>query len=391
MKTYEQPSKRIEEIDIVKGIAIIFVFFRHVTEITGVQALNHPHINLLFTCFESFMILYILFSGYVSTSKGSILQGIGQRAKRLLIPLLLYGLFFTVLYFIRYVIIEGKPFIWFLDNTITNFLGLSNWNVRLNEPTPNLMLYAFAPYWFLIELFTAFCLFIPVKKFVDNKGGIANKIIAAMALMSIAMILNFCDVQGTLANTFNSYVPFYFILINIFGFSAVLMIGNILKYFNVFDLDKLSNNQKVILALICFTIDTFFVLYYNNNGYALQYGNWGPFGCLNILFTTIDGFLLTYLLLIVAHYLKKLNAVKKSLYFLGANSMEILILHLGIAEFICFVGGFWYDVYHEPYPVEKFSLTNFVITVFGTMVILGIVFIVKYNFFQKTKTVYPKN
>lgn len=169
-----------------------------------------------------------------------------------------------------------------------------------------------------------------------------------------------------------------------FGFAAVLMFGNILKEINIFDLDAHSKVFNIVCAAVCFIADSVFVVLYANHGYCLQYGGWGPYGCFSIPATILDGFMLTYLLIFITHYAKKLAIVKKALSFLGQNSLYVLVLHFGIAECICWIGGFWHDVYHEAYPVEKFNIFNWGITVLGTAAVLVAYFFVK-NPIQRKK------
>lgn len=368
-------KKRLDELDIIKGIAIVFVFLRHLNEITGASALYTAAEERTYLFFEAYMILFFLCSGYVYKSKGTALQEICKRAKQLLLPFLKFGLAATAVYFLRYVIIEHKPLLWFADNTLTNFLGLTNWNVRLGKAQPNQMEYAFVACWFLLEMFPAFCVFIPVKKLTDQEG-LAARVAAAAGLMAIAMVLNFFDPQGTVTDTYNSPVPFFLVLINVFGFAAVLMIGSILKELNAFDLDDVSPKVKFSLAAVCFVFDSALVLLYKN-GYALQYGKWGPYGAFSIPLTILDGLMLTYFLVFLAHYMKKVSILKTIYCFLGKNSLYILLLHIGVAECICWIGGFWYDVYAQPFPVEDFRAVNWWITILGTAAVLAVFFTAK--------------
>lgn len=368
-------KKRLDELDIIKGIAISFVYFRHLNEITGASALYTAAEERLYLFFEAFMILFFLCSGYVYSSKGTAMQEIRKRAKQLLLPFLEFGLAATAVYFLRYVIIEHKPLIWFADNTLTNFLGMTNWNVRLGKAQPNQMEYAFVALWFLLEMFPAFCVFIPVKKLTDQKG-LAARVAAAVGLMAIAMALNFFDPQGTVADTYNSPVPFFLVLINVFGFASVLMVGSILREFNVFDLDNVSKKAAFLLAAVCFVFDSMMILIYHNR-YALQYGKWGPYGAFSIPITILDGLMVTYYLVFLAHYMKKVPILKTIYCFLGQNSLYVLLLHIGVAECICWIGGFWHDVYAQPFPVEDFRAVNWWITILGTAAVLAAFFAVK--------------
>lgn len=369
-----EKKKRLEELDIVKGWGILLVCFRHINELTGLAALNLPLLVYLFSLFEAFMVMFFLLSGYVYSPKGTVLQDMGKKAKQLLLPMLEIGLVNTALYFVRYVVVEKRPLLWFIDNTVTNFAGLGNWNVRLWETQPNLMTYAFVPYWFVMELFTAFLLFIPLYRLIQKKP-VGVRILTAALLLAAAMVCNYFDVQGSIANSYNSSVSFYFVLINIFGFSALLLTGKLLSEVELYRMEAHSFRFNAIFAAVCFGVDTVLLLFYLNNGYAMQYGKWGMGGPLGILETVLDGFTLTYFMVFLAYYNRRLpSAFRKALMFLGSNSQYLLLLHITIAETICWLGGWWQDVYHGPYPVEEFSLLHYLVTVAGTAVVLGVFF-----------------
>lgn len=386
MNTNTLKRKRIDELDIIKGIAILMVCFHHINELTGVTALNNPVIMKIFTFQESYMVLFFLCSGYVFSGKGSVWQNIFKKIKQLLLPLLKIGIADTAIYFLRYIIIEKQSLLWFADNTATNFLGFSNWNIRLGEVIPNQMSYAFVPYWFIFELFSAFCIFIPIKKLV-GKRHISLQVLATALLFGIAMVFNRFDIQHTLADTFNSNVSFFLVLINVFGFAALLMLGNLVKSFDLFDMEAHKTAFNVIAALISLAGCVVLFATYKNTGYALQYGKWGPFGYLSIPVTALGGLFVTYLLIFISQYLKKIKVLKTALSYLGSNSLYILLLHFAIAECICWIGGFWHDIYHgEPFPAEEFSLLKFGITVVGTAVVIGAYFAVK-SFIIKRKKV----
>lgn len=375
-------KKRIEELDMVKGIAIVLVFFRHINEMTGISNLGNFYTRIFSTFFELFMLLFFFCSGYVFSTKGTVLQNIRKKAKQLLLPILKYGLFFTALYFLRYIVVEKRTLLWFADNTLTNFAGLLNWNIRLGEVVPNQMKYAFVAYWFLFQLFAAFCLVIPIRKLTEGKH-ISVRIVSAVILMGVAMLLNQFDIQNTLATTFNSGVPYIFVLINIFGFASVLMIGNLMKEIGFFDLDAQPKVSTFVTALVCLAVSVVLFATFKDTGYALQYGKWGEYGCLSIPVTAVGGLALTYFLIFCMHYVKKLAVVKKALCFLGENSLYILLLHVGVAEVICWIGGFWYDIYSEPFPMEKLSFVNYAITILGTAIVIAGFFTVRH--FMKRK------
>ncbi len=364
-------KSRIAELDMMKGLAIIAVVFKHISELTGIAFLESPFADTMNRCCETFMILFFLCSGYVYSAKGTVWQEIRKKAKQFMIPYLRYGLLATVLYFIWYILIEKRSLLWFADGTLTNFLGFSNWNIRLAQAIPHPMGYAFTPFWFISEMLVAFCLFIPVKKLTDKKH-VSVKIAAAALLMSVSMLCNHFDIQHTLENTYDSDVSFFFILINIFGFSAVMLIGSMLRGIDFLDPDRQPKKVIYITAAASALIFALEFAFYGESSYALQYGKWGPYGALSIPVTALGGFAVSYLLIFLLHYLKRLPFLEKALCFVGKNSMYILLLHYCIADMICHIGGFWFDVYNEPVPAENISCAHFFITFFGTAAVLGL-------------------
>ncbi|MDO4938723.1 MAG: acyltransferase family protein [Lachnospiraceae bacterium] len=375
-------KKRIKELDMVKGLVIILVVLRHINELTGISGLDNFYTRFFSTFFESFMILYFLCSGYVYKSKGTVLQDIGKKAKDLLCPFIGYGIFDTAIYFLRYIVIEKQSILWFLDNTLTNFAGLSNWNIRLGIAGNNQMHYAFVPYWFVLQLFAAFCLFIPIEKMVRSKG-VAVRILVAVFLVNVSVVLNHYDVQHTLTDTFSSSVSLIFVLINIVGFAGVLMIGSLLNEIAAFDIENQPVNMIMIMMICCLGIGTILFLTDKDSTYALQYGRWGDCGSYSIILTIIGGISVIYFLAVCMHFARKIPGVENFLCYLGVNSLSILMMHFIVAETICWIRGYWFDVYHDPYPMEKISISNYLITVLGTAVILFIYMELRYQYIRR--------
>lgn len=363
-------KKRIEELDMIKGIGIVMVCLQHISEITGLTVSGQGPSTKIMMFAEATMLLFFLSSGYVYSPKGTIIQDITNKFKQLIVTILKFGVFNTAVYFLRYIIIEHRPFIWFLDNTITNFLGLDQWNVRLGQITANSMLYGFVPFWFVIELFTAFCLFIPLYRLLEKKH-VAFRIGAAAILMAIATALHYFDIQHTVADTFGSNVPYYFILINIFGFASVLMIGNLLKEVKMFDLEAHHIAFNIVCTILSLAGLTVIYILYEYTGYALQYGKWGPFGCISVPITTLSGFMLLFVLVVICYFLKRIGFIKNAFSFIGKASLHILALHYMIAETICWIGGYWHDIYNAPFPPEDFKYSNWIITIIGTAIVIG--------------------
>jgi len=371
-----EAKKRIDELDIVKGIAIIYVCICHFNELTGVNIYGAAFDHSLRSCGECVMFLFIFMSGYVFKSKGSIWIDIKNKVKQLLVPYIKFSAFFTVTYFIRYVLIDNMNIRLFIRNTICNFFAFKFLDIPNLGSGTNIMKYAFVPYWYINEILTAFILFIVIYKFVEKKN-VYIKMVAAAVLLATAAFLMYLDLGGLLENTYASQVSYFTIPINITGFAGLLMIGTLLRHYNIFDIEAYSKRFTSILFTTCL-ICTIIHSALHNNSYALMYGKWGQYGALSVLITTIAGLALTYSLIYISYYLKRIKLIKKSLSFLGANTLDILMLHFGIAELICMILGFWYPIYDiDMYPPEVFAWWHFVIIVILTSLCISIYFLIK--------------
>lgn len=353
----------------VKGFCMIYVFFRHLCELTGVN-IYHPGLYSVFDCCtEAAMFLFVLLSGYVYKSKGSIGHDIRNKFKQLLIPYLTYCAFFTFTYFIRYVLIDGMALGLFLRNTLSNILAKPNLNLPALGTGANVMRYAFVPYWYIAEIFMAFVVFIIVSKWVEVKS-LRAKIIAAACLLAGSCLLMHLDLRGLLVNTFTSRASYFMVIINVVGFAAILMIGSILNQFRIFDIEAHEKRFTGILFVLCLIFTAVQIVLYDNQ-YALQYGKWGQYGLWSVGITTLTGFTLTYSLICISCYLKKIQPLKAVLLLIGSNTLDILLLHFGVAELFCMILGCWAPIYDAAYPAELFAWWHFVAVVLLTAAAIG--------------------
>lgn len=363
-------NKRIVELDMVKGIGIVYVFLRHLCELTGVNAYGQGFYSIFNSCTECFMFLFVFLSGYVFKSKGSISLDIKNKVKQLIVPYLQYICFFSFTYFVCYVLLGNMPISAFANKTLSNLLGnpcfdYLNWTLYNNE-----IRYAFVPYWYIAEVFSAFVVFIIINNMMNNRKFF-NKKLAVTFLFAMTSLLMYLDLRGIVANTFGSGVSYFTVGPNIVGFAALLFIGNILHDLKVFDIEAYSKSRTLSIFAVCLLITVVQLALYNNQ-YALQYAKWGQSGILSVRLTTIDAFALTYCLIYLCYYLKQITLVKDWLAYLGAHTLDILLLHFGVAELICMAFGFWYPVYDiEKYPQEGFAWWHFNLVVILTAILIA--------------------
>lgn len=355
-------KKRIVELDMIKGIAIIFIMLRHISEFAGFTF-------AVSSCFyylgECLMVLFFIASGYVYRQKEGTKNTIIKRAKGLLVPLFWALFIITGLYFVRWVLIERQSLEWFFQKSICNWLGLGYYDIIKQMPLPNDMGYGMTTFWFIYEFFAAFCLFVPLFSLVVNRGLIA-KFVLFCSLLALCAFCVFYDPQGTIADNYKSPVPFILVIINIFGISALLVLGAILKELNAFNLSEQKSSFRLTLALFSFAIVALILSDYDASFYAFQYGAWGQYGVASVFITTLGGLALSYFLLFCAFYIRRIVLFEKLLIFFGKNTLDLFLWHVIVVESICYIGGFWYPVYSKPYDISNFSYFNYAITLLLT-------------------------
>lgn len=380
-----QGKRKIEELDMIKGLVILLVIFVHLGEMTGLIGACIKQTTWIFSTGIIFMAICFLCSGYVYSVKGTVLQDIIRRARQLIVPYYLIGAVFLAVYFLRFVVMESKPLIWYLDRALTFLAGLNNWNIRLGKAVNNPMEYAFVPFWFVAELFAAFCIFIPIRRITEGKKRIITVIWIAVLCVA-AMLFNKFDIQHTLETTYWTNVPYFFVLINIFAIAMLLLTGSLLRNVNFLEKDSIKPAFTCIKTVISLIVVIAYYVTDKDTDYALQYGKWGPYGCLSIILSTIVSVCFFYLLFRVFSYAKRIVLVKKILCFVGENSLVILLLHYGIAETITWIGGFWRDYFENPFMPDEFSAVNCLITYTGTLMVLSALFFVNEIWVKKHKS-----
>lgn len=355
----QMPQKaRLNELDMIKGLAIILVMMRHISELSGFTYAVSMCFAYLTECL---MVLFFIASGYVYRQKGDVKNTLKAKAAGLLLPLFWALLIITVLYFTSWVLKDKVELGWFFKESLDNWIGFVNYDLIDQGISPNHMVYGVAAFWFIYELFAAFCLFVPIFALITNKSlGIKLGVFAA--LLALCALCVFYDPQGTVERTYSSPVPYAFVLINIFGFSALLLLGAILKELNAFDLSTQKPAFRAFFVAISIIILALILADYNPSGYAFQYGRWGQYGAISVFITTLGGLALSYFLLFCAFWAKNIAFLKNFFLFFGKNTLDFFLWHIFVAETICYISGFWYPVYSSKYDVSNFSYLAWIVT-----------------------------
>ena len=366
-------KKRIIELDMVKGFAIISVFFRHMNSITGVSSCGGLYPALFRQNSEALMAAFILISGYVFSGKGTLGEQYKKNVLRLLKNYLIYTAVIIAAYFAVYVIPGNMSVTRFLQNALTDLAAAGPWNL-FAENERNILYYGVVPYWYITELITGMCLFIPLNRYTSGKPPYFRYCCIALLLLT-GMAFYTLDLQGMIAHPFSGHFTYFFVLPNIFVFCGILMLGNALRAIRFFEIDGQNKGFIATAGAISLAVAVFGIVTCDNS-YALQLGKWGPFKVWSIPITAFEGVCVTYLLVLVFRFLKRLQPVEKVMVFLGQNTLEILMTHFLVADLLTLAFGRWHDYLEYGFPRADYSaLYAFLITVLTAVIILSFIFI----------------
>ena len=222
-------KKHLEEIDILKGIAIIYVILAHAVIVYPVNLHDIPWCKMIYDLVRiTHMPLFFMVSGYCFSYKGGYPSYIKKKILRILVPYLVFGL------------VDIVP--------RALFDTLYNRPRNVGESLYNLAFYGGAK-WFLYSLFLIFLIFPLIEKITVNK-------IIYFILLVIFVALKF--IPG---------IPDLFLIKRTIYHLMYFMIGYGLKRFG-FSVSKQTEILKrrkiipVIIAVPVFALMFFAVPYY---------------------------------------------------------------------------------------------------------------------------------
>ena len=150
-----EEKKRLQYVDVIKGIGILFVVFLHLIAPCAFKNTVLNHLT------EIFVVAFFFFSGYFyRPGKRSLGENIKNRAKSLMFPFFRFSLFFWLVGSIYLVATKAEPLVEaFL--CLRNFLAGCIWN-RVIQGWFNWEYYSLgkryfflADFWFLIAMLFA--------------------------------------------------------------------------------------------------------------------------------------------------------------------------------------------------------------------------------------------
>ncbi len=374
-------TKRIDEISMLKGLGILFVIVYHMAIISGVSSMSAAVGGLQTSVGLPVMIMFYMVSGYTNrANKPGALIALRARTSRILGPYYLYSALMIAVLAIIYLCVEGRTLPWFSDGSLGILFQLQAFHYfdrTIQGIHP--MFYSSLEGWFLFQLVVSEVLFIPLLYVLKYKKKII-KIVVAAALLLAGALLYVMNLQG-LNGEFFPPVCKIFILPNIPGIAALLLIGNYMAEYELLDLDRYSTKAKVITASACLVVIGFFAAT-DDFLYDFPIGKWGAFGAYSFILSPINGAAFLLLFGIILNFIKGMEPVKKVLIFTGDNSMDYLILHFFIGFLTAYIGGFWFYFIGESFPDvdTKIRLLHFAILLVFSISVSTIVIKLKMRF-----------
>ncbi|OBR89905.1 acyltransferase family protein [Clostridium ragsdalei P11] len=306
MYNNQKIRKRIDWIDIGKGIGIFYVMLSH--KEMGILA---GHITSLF------MPLFFFLSGCTFSIKDNdtFKTFLRRKSKSLVVPYLaistlLYGIYiskFIIKFLLQHSSIQ-------LNNFITPFVGYLYsvpflYDIKkakiLGINNPNLVISTFNPFWFILCLFVMEIIFYFIVSTSKNKKQIIIKMVA-------------CAFTGYLINTF-IIIQLPWSIDKALSSIIFLGLGYLIKNMNI----SPEIDWKKVILIIIFTIIniTFYKLNSFVNISTREYGNYFYF-----YIAAISG--IGIYIIISQVIAKKINILKKFFVFIGQNTFTLLSFHL---------------------------------------------------------------
>lgn len=371
-------KNRIDEIDMMKGVLIIFVVITHVAGFSGIRGLYPVASHVLSTLVLIAMATFYILSGYTyNQGNKTVIGALGKRIKAIVMPYYAYSVSMLVFLFVFFVIFEHRALNWFLDGVMAVLLQLQSIYIFSDGASVHEMMYSVFACWFIFQLLVALFVFIPVYRLLENKK-LYIKIVVTLILLGLGALFYHLNIQKLNGEYFPAVCKM-FVLPNVFGIAGLLMIGKCASSVELLDMNRYSRSKQCLCAIVSVIV---IAIGYATDDYIYDFpiGKWGAFGAISYFTTPVYGIALMILLGILVYGLKKNKNVKKVLVFFGKNSLDYLILHFFIVWFVSYIGGFW-----APASSAKVIPTfdpiiiwvHFIITLFITLAVCSVTVIIR--------------
>lgn len=313
-----QPSKRLEWLDVAKGIAIILVVVGHSSIFSFIKTHSYnPAINyfylLLQLGFASYMAAFYFFSGYTYKQHTGTIT---KKLKRLLIPYAFWGCFYLLITWAFLGIHDGFSFSTFFRPAWG--LLYSRFSLFPIDQANSYTLFPLGanPLWFLTSLCTSYILFLLLLQSKKRIIYIALLVILTVAFSFLPILLPW-SLDTAPAGALFIYA------------------GYMIKNLKLFD-----TSIRRLFALAVIVIPFYIILTSFNGAINMSIREYGKFSILSPLLFIVIGLIGSILFCIFGILLNKLK-ISSLLASIGKISLTLMCSHMFVlnSEEIIFSNG----------------------------------------------------
>ncbi len=324
-------SKRLNFVDMMKGIATLIIVMYHILAPCGFKTFV-DHI------LPSALVAFFFYSGYFyKPGAKSFSENLKTRAKALLIPFFKFSLFFWLIGSIVMVATQVEP-IKEAFLCLRNFYGGCIWNRNIQdlfgwEYYHLGKRYSFlADFWFLISLMFASIIFFPI----------ADRVLKSKVKTIISVIILFA-ITGAL-RAFQITLPYNLQLVPFW--TGWLLLGTLAGQYKLFEIKALEGIKEVVLALISLGIGIAISMYIEPNGNMYR-GTFNENEVLNMIYVIVCACLIIWGGSVLCKCAENAGIRVKEISWIGSHSLLIYLYHMFFAWIICQITGFSMK-YEEP-------------------------------------------
>lgn len=300
-------KKRLDYVDIARGLAILLVIFGHV-KYEYVPFCGSVHIAVFF-----FLSGYLYQFGKVPEI--SYTKQVIRRVKRLVIPYFVYN---AVLYLKYLAKVVTSPNLGVKDAVSAALGSVYSSSILWKNVAPDNNFHGFVfgngPLWFLTSMAISCAVFYALMYFVMKHRYHLGKLLASVVVL-LAVTVLLCQ-----------YLPFYLpwtAEMALVG-TIFMIFGSIARHYEVGEWISNHPVKSFVVSVVCVAV--FSILHALNglaNMAACEYGNY-----LSIF--VVLGLLGTFVMLYLAIMLGKVGVLNQALCYIGRRTMVILAFHMTI-------------------------------------------------------------
>ena len=334
----EIKKKRLNYVDMVKGLAIITVVCYHLLAPNTFRTVVIDHIMM------PLLVSFFFFAGFFhKPGKLSFWENVKARAKALLVPFFLYSLIFWLIGS-HYLVISKQETILEALGCLRNFYAGCIWNRVIQNwfawdyyKLGSRYLFL-AGFWFLPALFFASVLFFPIAEWANDdwkKTGIA----AVLLFAATAVLRGFkVDLPYNL-----QIVPFW---------SAFLLLGMISRQKKIFELEAVSGVKGWICSVLALAAGLL-IAFLREPVLNSFRGYFPEPEVLSMLICIIFSLMFIWGLGSICRLTEEAGCRVTELSWVGCNSLTIYLFHYFFAWVISVIFGFSLR-YANPAPDDVF-------------------------------------